>query len=489
MKNTIKFIFSLCFCSLLSISCHKEYLTAPPQTTISDATAFDSPERILGQARSMYQALKNGNFYGGRYIVYGDIRADDFINETSNGVTGFDVWNLNPTGTSQNSVKNLWTQAYYTINVCNLFIDGMAAKGSSVVGPALAANYLGEARLIRALSYYSLLQFYARPFADGNGSKPGLPLRLTGIKSSGFSDLARSTVAEVYTQILSDLNFAETNLPLTNASAELNTTRAHRNTAIALKTRVYLTMQNYALVITEANKIVTLTPPFTATTGVAHALQPSILNIFGAAPIYNTTESIFSLPMTVTAGDFPGTQNQLGFYFVRNGASLGSAEYSLNPAGIIANTGWTSTDVRRTGLIFTATSGKKYLSKYQNPSPYLDYPPVIRYAEVLLNLAEALARTNPAVDVRGLALVNAVRMRSDPSTTIVATTQQQLIDAILLERRIEFLGEGLRNIDQMRLLQTIPAKGSVPAKTSAETGYIWPISSDELSLNRLMTDN
>ena len=367
MKNKIKLVFSLCMFLMLSISCKKEYLTAPPQTSISDATAFDSPDRILNQARSMYQALKNGNFYGGRFIVYGDIRADDFLNETTNGVTGFDVWNLNPTGTSQNSVKNLWSQAYFTINLCNLFLDGMAAKGTSVVGPALAANYIGEARFIRALSYFSLLQFYARPFADGNGSKPGLPLRLIGIKEPGFSDLARSTVAQVYTQVLKDLDSAEVKLPLTNASAELNTTRAHRNTAIALKTRVYLSMQNYTAVITEANKISPqLIPPFKALTGVPDSLQPSITNIFGASPVYNTTESIFSLPMTATAGDNPGTQNQLGFYFVRNGASLGSAEYSLNPSGIIANTGWTATDVRRTGLIFTGGT-KKYLSKYQSP--------------------------------------------------------------------------------------------------------------------------
>ena len=196
--------------------------------------------------------------------------------------------------------------------------------------------------------------------------------------------------------------------------------------------------------------------------------------------------------MTSTFPDFPGTQNQLGFYFVRNGANLGPSEYSLNPSGIIANTNWTATDVRRTNLIFTYTTPTRTIqdvSKYQNPSPYLDYAPVIRYAEVLLNLAEALARSNVAVDARALALVNAVRKRSDPSTTIVAATQQQLIDAILLERRIEFLGEGLRNNDLMRLLQTIPAKGPVPAKAPSETGYIWPISSDELSLNKLMTDN
>ena len=491
MKNKMKYIISLGFCALLSVSCKKELLTPVPQTSITDATAFDSPERVLNQARSLYQALKNGNFYGGRFQVYGDIRADDFINETTNGVTGFDVWNLNPLGTSQNSVKNLWSQAYFTINLCNLFIDGMATKGTAVVGGALSNNYLGEARLIRALSYYSLLQLYARPYADGSGSKPGLPLRLTGLKGSGYSDLARSTVAEVYTQILNDLNFAETNLPLTNATAELNTTRAHRNTAIALKTRVYLSMQNYTAVITEGNKLASQsTAPFKALTGVADSLQPNITTIFGAGAIYNTTESIFSLPMTSTAGDNPGTQNQLGFYFVRNGASLGTAEYSMNVNGILANPNWSATDVRKTSLVYTNVStGKKFVSKYQSPSPYLDYAPVIRYAEVMLNLAEALARTNTGVDAKALALVNAVRKRSDPATTITAANQQALIDAIMLERRIEFLGEGLRNNDIMRLLQTIPAKGSVAAKTPSESGYIWPISSDEMSLNRLMTDN
>ena len=155
-----------------------------------------------------------------------------------------------------------------------------------------------------------------------------------------------------------------------------------------------------------------------------------------------------------------------------------------------------ATDIRRTNLVYTYTviiNGspviKKDVAKYQTGSPYTDYPPVIRYAEVLLNLAEALARSNAGVDARALALVNAVRQRSDPATTVVAVTQTDLINAILLERRIELLGEGLRNNDLMRLLQTIPAKGSVPAKGSSETGYIWPISSVELSLNKLMTDN
>jgi hypothetical protein len=492
MKKQIKYILTLSLVLIAGISCKKEYLTPVPLTTVSDLTAFDTPERILGNVRSLYSNTKAGAFYAGRFIVYGDIRGEDFLNETGNLVTGADVWSLNPTGTSTNSVINLWAQAYATINLCNVSIEGIALKGPTVVGTTLTNNYLGEARFIRALCYYSLLQFYARPYADGAGSKPGLPLRLTAIKGPGFSDLARSSVAEVYTQIIADLDFAEANLPLIytgSTAAELNTTRAHRNTAIAFKTRVFLSMQDYAKVIVEANKIVTAgtTPPFVAATGVPHALQPNIATVFTT---YLNPESILSFPMSASAGDNPGTQNQLGFYFVRN-AALGSAEYSLNPVGIIADPGWGAADARKTNLIYTNVgNGKKFVYKYQQPSPFLDFPPVIRYSEVLLNLAEALARTNAATaDPRGLALVNAVRKRSDPSITIASTTQAQLIAAIMLERRIEFLGEGLRNNDLMRLLQTIPAKGAVPAKLPSDQGYIWPISANEMSLNKLMTDN
>ena len=484
MKKQIKYIVSFCLGLVMVTSCKRELLSPIPQTSITDATAFDTPARIANQVNSLYGSFKTGAFYGGRAQIASDIRAEDFINETTNGVTGYDVWFLNATGTSANFIKNLWGAAYSAINQCNLFIDGMAAKGTTVVGTALSNNYVAEAKFLRAACYLKLLEHYARPFADGNGSKPGVPLRLVGIKESGFSALARSTVAEVYAQIISDLDFAETNLPLTYTTAALNTTRAHRNTAIALKTRVFLSMQDYTRTIAEANKIVAQnTAPFSATSGVAHALQANIVNVFRTP--YTTTESILSMPMSSTAGDNPGTQNQLGYYWSK---TTGNGEFSLNPSGIIANVGWTAADARRG---FNATvSGKPYLNlKFNAPSPYTDYAPVIRYSEVMLSLAEALARTNAGVNVRALALLNAVRQRSDPAVILVPLTQTDLINAILLERRIEFLGEGLRNFDIMRLLQTIPAKGTVAAKAPGEQGYIWPISADEMSLNPLMTDN
>ncbi len=92
MKKQIKYIIAIGLVLITNISCKKEYLTPVPPTTVSDVTAFDTPERILGNIRGLYSNTKAGAFYGGRYIVYGDIRGEDFLNETGNLVTGADVW-------------------------------------------------------------------------------------------------------------------------------------------------------------------------------------------------------------------------------------------------------------------------------------------------------------------------------------------------------------------------------------------------------------
>jgi hypothetical protein len=473
----------------LAFSCNKKEMLNPiPTTSISDASAFDTPDRVANQVRALYGNFKSGNLQGGRYLIYNDIRGEDFQNELTNAVTGFSTWNYSLTNTAQ-EVTGLWNQAYLAINSCNVFMDGMAAKGTALVGDALSKNYLAEARLIRAMCYYDLLQLYARPYWDGNGSKPGLPIRTTGNKGPANYDLARSTVDQVYSLILEDLNFAETNLPLNNTTAALNTTRAHRNTALALKTRVYLSMGKYAEVITTAEKFVGTSAPFTATSGVPNALQADITAVF--KPPYTTTESIFSLPFA--SNETPGGQNQLGYYYspLASQGGVGNGEYSLNQSGIIADADWLATDKRR-AFVFTSPNSKKWLIKYNTASPYTDYAPVIRYAEVLLNLAEARVRSSNTVDAQAIALLNAVHLRSEPTTPYTAAgfaNANTLATAILRERRIEFLGEGLRSPDLLRLGLPIPAKGSVSQIAPTDSRYIWPISSIELLLNPLATDN
>jgi len=490
MKNN-KILFPVFLVALFTclFSCNTDLLSPVPPTAFSDKVVFDTPARIELQANGLYAFVKSGNFYGGRYIVYGDIRANDFLNATSNGVTGFGVWNHTLQETSINDVNNLWIAAYAAINQINLFIKGMEDNTGKFVAPAFPAvfatvtapAYIGEARLLRALTYYSLLQLYARPFADGNGTKPGLPLRLLAETNSLNNDLARSTVAEIYAQILSDLNSAEVSLPLTRTNAAENITKAHRNTAIALKTRVHLSMGNYPALITDANKIVPQNvAPFSATSGAPNALAATIGAVFSAPQ--QSVESIFSLPFT--AQNTPGGQNQLGFYF--------TGEYSMNTGAgsIVADAAnWPATDARRAWLTPLPATTRFLRGKYPSGTPFLDNAPVIRYSEVLLNLSEAIARTTAGVDAKALALLNAVRRRSDASVTLAPATNDDLIAAILIERRIEFLGEGLRNNDIMRLLLPIPAKASIPAVNPTDANYIWPIPFSEIAGNALIGRN
>lgn len=464
-------------------SCDKDKLNPEPLTFFSDLAVFSDPSRILAQVNGMYANAKSGQFLGGRYFIYQDIRGEEFLNELTNGVTGLQTWNFTVNDGS-NEVNNFWNAAYATINGANVFIEGLEANKAVLNNDALANNYLGEARFLRALSYYSLLTLYSRPFTDGNGAKLGVPLRVKAEKGPANNDLARSTVAAIYEQILGDLNFAETNLPSNYASAILNTTRAHKNTAIALKTRVYLSMGRYADVVTEGNKLVPTAAPFKAASGVAHELQADVTNVFKTP--YTTTESIFSMPFT--ENNLPGTQNGLGGYY--NPGPRGAGDYSLNPVAIIGDAAFAATDARRAWVI-TASNNKPYLNKFPTGPVHTDSAPVIRYAEVLLNLAEANARTS-GVSQRAVDLLNAVRGRSNPAgvyTTASFANADALINAILTERRIELLGEGFRSIDIMRLGQTFPAKASVTAVPPSSNAYIWPIPSGELSVNPLCEPN
>ena len=117
---------------------------------------------------------------------------------------------------------------------------------------------------------------------------------------------------------------------------------------------------------------------------------------------------------------------------------------------------------------------------------------LFRYAEVLLSLAEARVRSTNSVDAQALALLNAVRGRSNPTGVYTAasfTSASAMANAILLERRIEFLGEGLRNTDLLRLDATIPGKGTIGPVEPNNVLYVWPIPSTELLTNSLIVRN
>lgn len=482
MKNIIiqlsTLLSALLLIAVIGTGCKKENLSPIPQTALSDATSFSSPQRISQQVFGVYSSIKSGQFLGGRALIYQDVRGEDWINVTTNGVTAFGVWNFSITE-GDNQVENFWASGYAAINRANVVLEGIDAN-PTVIPTALANQYKAEVRFARALSYFYLQSLYARrPFNADNGASLSVPLRLTANKSSEGASVARATQTAVFNQILEDLNYAETNLPATYGTAnDSNVVRAHKNAAIAMKMRVYMHMNRWADVITEGNKIVSTTAPFQSPNNITHRLATTALAPFRAP--YTNAENIFSMPMSVT--NSPGTQNGLGGYWTN--------EFGLNSAGILGSVRFPATDARRINFLTPAigTTPARW-TKFNDDLN--NYVPIIRYSEVLLNLAEALARqaAGTTVDTRALALLNAVRNRSDATVSWAPANKTELIDAILLERRIEFLGEGFRSLDIMRLGASFPAKASVSSVASTSLSYVWPIPASELQLNSLMVRN
>jgi len=490
MKNILKGSIILLIMVLIG-ACSKERLDLDPKTSLNEAYVFDSKARIEGQVNGMYARMKVGNFMGGRYFVYNDIRADNFIPKSSNGVTGYATFNHTVVN-STNEVQNLWGAVYNAVNSINIFIESLdenwtSGKITGLITEAEYKAYKAEALTLRAICYFSLLQLYAQPYNKNGGSSLGVPLRLIGYKSNEGNNMARSTVAEVYTQILADLNAAEASAVATYSTPLLNTTRVHKNTIIAYKTRVYLHMNDFAKVQTEAAKMVSASAPYVATAGVANGLNPTFAGIW-ASP-YTTKESIFSMPFTAT--NQPGTQNALGHYYhplssESHYIAIGGAAYTALAANV--------NDARKAIFNTGTVSGtlRYFPGKWLEFTTKTDYAPVIRYAEVLLNYAEAIVRGNNAVSQNAVDLLNAVRTRSFPTgayTLASFANAQAFQNAIMLERNMEFLGEGIRNMDLLRTLSTIPAKTGVAAVAPTSPTYIWPIPTTELNTNKLMVDN
>jgi hypothetical protein len=278
---------------------------------------------------------------------------------------------------------------------------------------------------------------------------------------------------------LEDLDFAEANLSasITDlAGVAVKTFRATKAAAIALKMRVKLHKGDWASVIADGNKLVPASAPFVSPVGgwklTANPGDPFV------SP-WASDESIFSIRNS--SSDNAGVNGNLGNMFT-SPAVNGRGLVKVSP--IIYNIPQWRCDDKRRNLLTAYNNGSKinyFTTKYKETGQTgSDAAPQIRYAEVLLMLAEAEARNNAGVSARALDLLNAVRNRSlaSPSTQQYLigdfATKKDLIGAILTERRIEFLAEGKRWGDIHRLVKDpdfttggIPAKIGTGAATTA----------------------
>jgi len=489
MRNILR--ISAALMVLLTVGCSREYLDPVPQTSLSDLSVFDNKDRIVAQVNGMYAAMKGGWYLGGRYQTVADLRGDNFIPLSNNAYVNFNTWNhLEISATME--VNEIWNRIYASVNTINVFMDGLKTNWESdklkeIITQAEYDQFTSEALTLRAMCYFDLIRLYAKPFIQGSGSNPGVPLRIKAEKSAEGNDLARSSVAEVYNQILTDLNTAEPLAISSYSSDILNTTRVHKNTIIALKTRVLLAKGDWGGVVTESAKIVPANAPFVSSSGVANALSSDWQAIWKN----NTTkESIFSMPNTdINNG---GGQSAITWYYSKDS---GEAYYLIAASPVYS--AMDPSDIRRSSMDKLIPGGSNpdqfFLSKFTHFTTLSDWCPIIRYSEVLLSRAEAIVRSGSSVTQPAVDLLNAVRTRSFPTGAYALAdfaTAADFYTAVLQERNFEFLGEGMRSFDLMRLGLDIPSKdgltmGKVGAIAANSSAYIWPIPSGELSFNKL----
>ena len=428
------------FALLLAPIAGCDVLNQVPPSALSEAEAYATPDRIAKSAVGMYDQLQNAEFLGGRALIYGDIRSDD--TNPAGFFTNVPVFNQQA---NDAFALNAWTGGYRTLYGVNYFQQQLA-KNAGVTTTALETQYVGEAKFIRALVYFNLVNLFAQPYNfTADASHPGVPLQLTAPDGTTAFDasqnLPRSSVRDVYAQIEKDLNDAITALPETYSNAFERTGRATKDAARTLLSRVYLYKGQYADAATMAGNVIS---------GGRHALQTLPNGPFQLAA--RTTETIFSVNMN--SADNPNTNNAIGQHY----GSTKRADIIVTPYARIDSTQFRSKDRRRTLLLTPSTypattTVNVFTLKYPN-GPFDDVM-IARYSEVLLNRAEGLAQSATGVSTDAITLLNQVRSRSLPSiypayTAADFADKQTLVNAILFERRLELAFEGHRYYDLMR---------------------------------------
>lgn len=453
-------IYIVAIASLPLFSACDSVLDKEPELSTTESTIFSDKSKIESNLLGIYSDVKEHLAYKGR--AYQDIRGNDVADLTQNVNECYSVYEMAIGVTSEDN-SNTWSQLYTAINEANTFLEDLDAA-KDIVGSDYN-QYVAEAKFLRALSYYTLNVLYANPYKL-NPQALSVPLRLKAERSTQSNDLARSTISEVIDQILDDLSDANIAALPSGGNSYDGITRASQAAAHVLRQRIYLEQEEWGKAISEGDAI------------SGYSLENSVADVFTN---FINSEVIFSFPMADT--NKGTTQYAQAYYY-----ATGNIFILDNSYGFLSLDNYSLAQDTRVSDLIVEKDGKYLLNKYPDSQNYLDWVPLFRYAEVLLNQAESYA--NLGQETKARQALKQVRSRSiavgnDP-LDIDALSGNQLLEAIYNERRAEFVGEGLRSIDIHRRAQDYVKRNGT--FSVGGNGYIWPIPTSERSANHLIVD-
>jgi len=500
--KTYKYIFLLLLSfSIVGCSDLKEEpvgLLAPDgffQTTSDIQTAVDG---------SLTHAI-NEKFWGRKLSIALLLRSD-MVSLASNETRRVEM-NEFTTLASNGMISEFWPKTYQGIAGANLAIAGAEDVD---VSEELKNPVTAQAYFARAFYYFHLVRLF--------GEVPYISEPVTDIDAA--TSLNKSSVADVYANIISDLEFAKTWLPNTVSSRAIPS-KAAASSYLAL---VHLTMGNYQEAYDEATEVINNAGTYDL------ELDNNYQNLFNAEVIDASKEPIFALDYN----NFEASNNAYDQTAPMTGIrgddrNLGGGWSVAVPTLEVYST-WDADDYRRAvslddevsigGVVVDYTefdiSGHQNAKNNPYIAKYMRYPglfaranaratshnySMIRYAEVLLIAAEAAVELGD--NVSALTYINQVRARARkggstktgadveyvfPASDVPADlTGTVTVDDVLEERRLEFAFEGKRWYDIARRQigdQVFGPSGLEGDKPNFDSNdYLLPLPEDELERN------
>lgn len=447
----LKLIAGTLFLSAFLFTACDGLLDTTPRQSIDANDALTNAENVKSVLIGAYDAIGGGDLYGGWFLMMPDFLAADDEFDFSGTFFGPRQIRLKEQQYDNTNATNTWIDAYDAINIANSALDGLdLLEGDE------RDRVEGEAKFIRGMVYFDLVRLYADPYQSGaTNSQAGVPLVLTPTTSiDESSNVARNTVEDVYTQILSDLNDAKNLLPDVNP---VRSYYANSMVASAVLSRVYLQMEDYDNARIEADRVIS-SGNYSLTTTYADAFNN----------VENSTEDIFS--MQVSAQD--GTNSMFSFYSAdsRGDIDINQAHIDEYEAGD-----------DRLNLFYNDPSDGVLRSGKWNDGVEGNVQQ-IRLAEMYLTRAEANFREGiPYVGADPIDDLNEVRDRVNLPLYTLPTEFD--INDILLERKLELMFEG-------QLLHDIKrTQRSVGARAYDDPKLVLPIPRREIDANPNLCQN
>lgn len=410
---------SLLATAVLLTACDKTLQTEPFDRLNSDATITDL-STAQAAVNGAYGALESTSYYGLDLQLLGDMPSDNGRWAGTYQFLGDMVSNQIKADNSE--VAAMWQAMYRAIDRDNVIIKRVPQITS--IPKATQDAMLGDAYFLRALTYSNLVKFW------GAVPTPTSPV----VNATDAESYTRSSVDQVYTLILSDLDKAAQLVP----ASVTDTRRANRMAIAAIRSRVLLYRASLAGSATATADLQASLDAANTVLAGRDTLTVPYANLFTATG-QNTTEDIFRIAFTAAAS------NSLGYYWLYAGRHEAEPSVNLNAA-------YETGDLRKAATIALRPNSSSRLQGVKYPTTAgTEHPHVIRLAEVVLIKAEVLARQNKLPEA--VAEYNKVRVRAGLKAHVFGTdvkTQAEVIAAITKERRIELALEGDRWPDLVR---------------------------------------